>query len=478
MKLIIIGAGPGGYSAAIRAGQLGAEVVLIEKNQPGGTCLNRGCIPSKIMRKAADLFRDLAATGEFGIEGDVSSFSLHVARLRLRQRKVLQGQIQGLLRHFQYAGIRFVQGKASLGKEGTVKVVKEDASEEHFQYDHLLIASGSVPTSVPGLQIDGIDVISSDHALSMEKLPERLLIFGGGVIGCEFAQIFQDFGVQVVLLEGMNRLLPLPGLDEEISKTYMRCLKKRKLPFHLGKTIAGIEKTEDGKSLRVFLKPFTKEPQPSEGRRKTEELLVDQVLICIGRSPCNGELGLENSGVQLDSRGWIRVDSHYRSNIPNIWAIGDALGPGKIMLAHVATAEAFAAVENMFGAKKSVNYDHVPSAVFTNPEIAAVGLTLEQAEKRFPGSQAHDFQVRTLGKAQATGEIDGMVRIIASPEGTVLGGHLLGARATSLIAELTLCVSENMSLKSLAKTIHAHPTMSEGIWETALSALGRPLHGS
>ncbi|UQZ88498.1 dihydrolipoyl dehydrogenase [Deltaproteobacteria bacterium Smac51] len=468
-NLVIIGAGPGGYSAAIRARQLGANVVLIEKDQPGGTCLNRGCIPSKIMRRTADVAREVHEAGTFGVAGDASAFEVRMDMLRARQKKVVDGQVMGLAKHFKALGINLVKGTASIEAAGSVKVVNAEGAEEKFAYDHLLIATGSVPTSLPGLEIDGQKIISSDQALWMEEKPQTLLVVGGGVIGCELAQIFHDFGVKVTLVEGLGRLLPLPGLDEEISKNYMRCLKKIKLPFLTGQTLAGVKDSPGG--ITATIKPFS-------GEGEAKEMEFDQILVSIGRKAAIDGLGLETLGVTCDPRGWIEVDDNYRTKAANVWAIGDCLGPPKIMLAHVATAEAMAAVENMMGGSRTVNYDHVPSAVFTTPEIGSVGLTLIQAEERFPGSRASDFLFRQLGKAQAMGETDGLVRLVTGPDGRVLGGHILGASATSLIAEVAVAVSKGLTADDLANTIHAHPTLPEGIWEAALSAAGRPLHGA
>lgn len=468
MKLVIIGAGPGGYSAAIRAAQLGAKVVLVEKDQPGGACLNRGCIPSKIMKRTADVAREVREAAAYGVMGEAASFEVKMEVLRARQKKIVDGQAQGLIRHFKSLGINLVKGTARAEKAGSVAVTVEGGVRENFEYDNLLIAVGSVPASLPGLAIDGEKIISSDQALWMEEKPKSLLVVGGGVIGCELAQIFHEFGTQVTIVEGLGRLLPLPGLDEEISKNFMRCLKKIKLPFLTGMSLTGVKETPGG--LAAVVKAF-------DGEGPERELEFEKILLSIGRRPAVGGLGLEALGLGFDQRGWVEAGPDFRTKAPKVWAIGDCLGPARIMLAHVATAEAMAAVENMFGGRKTVNYDQVPSAVFTNPEIGSVGLTLARAEEKYPGSQAFDFLFRQLGKAQAMGEIDGLVRLIAGPQGQVLGGHILGACATSLIAEVAVAVSRGLTVEDLASTIHAHPTLPEGIWEASLAAAGRPLHG-
>lgn len=466
-KLVIIGAGPGGYAAAIRARQLGVQVVLVEKDQPGGTCLNMGCIPSKIMRHAADVLSQIAGGASYGVVCALDSPPLRLDVLRDKQKKIIDEQRLGLIRHFKHLGINLVAGRARVEKPGTVVVTGQEGGQEAFDYDHLLIASGSRPAGLPGLPIDGQNIISSDQALWLDEMPESLLVVGGGVIGCELAQIYHDFGVKVTIVELLDRLLPLPGLDEGISKVYMRGLKKQKLPFYLGHSLAELKPAAHGVSAAI---------KSASGQVKQMEF--EKVLVSIGRNADVADMGLDSLGVTFDQRGWVQADQEFRTEAPGVWAVGDCLGPARVMLAHVATAEAMCAVENMFGAHKSVDYAQVPSAVFTAPEIGSVGLTLAQAQMQYPGSMAKDFLFRQLGKAQAMGEIDGFTRLVVGPSGTVLGGHIIGPCATSLIAETALAVTSKLSVETLASTIHAHPTLPEGIWEAALAAVGRPLHGA
>lgn len=468
MKLVIIGAGPGGYSAAIRAAHLGAKVTLIDKDKPGGTCLNWGCIPSKIMRKSADVCREVAEAAKFGVDLP-SEPSLNMQTMRARQRSVVDMQVTGLAKHFKALGIDLVSGAAFVEKRGTVTVRNADGETTPYEYDNLLVACGSTPASLPGLEADGKTILNSDHALWMDDLPRSLLVIGGGVIGCELAQIFHDFGVAVTLVEALPRLLPVPGLDEEISKNYMRSLKKAKLPFYAGHTVAGTRASQNGVTVTV---------KPVSGEGKELELEVEKVLVATGRKSVAASLGLENTGVRLDQRGWVEAGDDFRTADDAVWAIGDCLGPSRIMLAHTATAEGLAAVENMFGGKETLNYAAVPSAIFTAPEIGSVGRSLAQAEEYAPGSKASDFLFRQLGKAQAMGEIDGLVRLVTGPDGVLLGGHIMGACATSLIAELGLAVTHGLTADAVARTIHAHPTLPEGIWEATLAAAGRPLHGA
>ena len=569
-RLVIIGAGPGGYSAAIRASQLGAAVTLIERAQVGGTCLNWGCIPSKIMRRAADIAHAVNNTDEAALFGVATHNSpknhppnnaelnlplVDLPVLRARQNSVINAQVNGLTRHFKTLEINLIKGEAKLEKLGEVAVTLPDGSVQHFAYDHLLLAIGSAPASLPGLDIDGHKIISSNQALWMEKLPKSMLVVGGGVIGCELAQIFHNFGVKVTLVEALPRLLPLPSLDEEISKTYARSLKKAKLPFYVGHTVAGVTQLPEG--LSATIKPFNKGnslpnsgagagseagseaglgtgPEPGAGagsevgaaagseagsgtgseagagtgagtansseNEQSFNLQVEQILVATGRKSIAASLspqgldGLRALGLGVNARGWIEAGPNFHalcaphntnSKACNIWAIGDCLGPEKVMLAHVATAEGLAAVENMLlpqgqnqNAPKTVDYNLVPSAMFTAPEIASAGLSLAQAQAKIPESKAYDFLFRQLGKAQAMNETDGLTRLVCAPDGTILGGHIIGPCATSLIAEITLAVQQGLKASDLANTIHAHPTLPEGIWEAALSASGKPLHGS
>ena len=545
-RLVIIGAGPGGYSAAIRASQLGAAVTLIERAQVGGTCLNWGCIPSKIMRRAADIAHAVNNTDEAALFGVATHSSpknhppnnaelnlplVDLPVLRARQNSVINAQVNGLTRHFKALGINLIKGEAQLEKLGEVAVTLPDGSVQHFAYDHLLLAIGSAPASLPGLDIDGHKIISSNQALWMEKLPKSMLVVGGGVIGCELAQIFHNFGVKVTLVEALPRLLPLPSLDEEISKTYARSLKKAKLPFYVGHTVAGVTQLPEG--LSATIKPFNKgNSSPNSGAGAGSEagsgagagagseagagtgagtansseneqsinLEVEQILVATGRKSIAASLspqgldGLRALGLGVNARGWIEAGPNFHvlcvpnnpnSKACNIWAIGDCLGPEKVMLAHVATAEGLAAVENMLlpqgqnqNAPKTVDYNLVPSAMFTAPEIASAGISLAQAQAKIPESKAYDFLFRQLGKAQAMNETDGLTRLVCAPDGTILGGHIIGPCATSLIAEITLAVQQGLKASDLANTIHAHPTLPEGIWEAALSASGKPLHGS
>lgn len=471
MKLAIIGSGPGGYTAALRASQLGAEVTLIDRNEPGGTCLARGCIPSKIMRQAADLAEASKKAAEYGIQLAASSPFVNLEALRGRQNSIVEGMQKSLAALFKAKGIKFIRGNARIIAPGSVEISGAEG-EEILSFDNLLLATGSRPADIPGappgLAINGGTIISSDEALELTSLPARMLVVGGGVIGCELAQIYHSLGSEVTLVEAMNRILPLQALDEDISKTYMRSLKKSRMPFFVSYSLANLEETTAG--LKAALKPF-------QGEGPEKEVLCDKVLVCTGRAPLGDNIGLDQAGVSRNARGWVEVDSSFRTSAPNIWAIGDCLGPAHYMLAHTAQAQGRAAVESMLGEASRTNLSVVPAAIFTHPEIACAGLSLKEAESKFPGSKASDFLFRQLGKAQAMGETDGLMRIVCDAAGKVLGGQIVGAHASSLISEIALAAGAGLNVEEIAATIHAHPTLAEGVWEAALAASGQPLHG-
>lgn len=457
-KVVIIGAGPAGYPAACRAARLGAAVTLIEKSRAGGTCLNMGCIPSKIMRRAADFMRAAAASPAYGV--NLGQPELDLPALRARQQDIVANLVAGLTDQFQGLSIRLVQAEARVERAGQVAAITPDGATEHIPYDHLIVATGSAPASLPGLPMDGQRVISSDQALWLDQLPESLLVVGGGVLGCELAQIYHDFGVKVAIVEAMPRLLPIPGLDEEISKTYLRGLKKIKLPVYLNHTLSKLEPTNQAVSVTLT---------PASGPGEDKQLQFEKILMAVGRKPAHQDLGLAALGVAFDPKGWIVAGPDFQTSVPRVWAIGDCLGPARPMLAHLATAEGLACVDNIMGRPRPApNPEHVPAAIFTRPEIGTVGLTLAQAQQREPNSRASDFQFRALGKAQAIGQIDGLVRLVVGPDNRLLGGHIIGPEAGDLIAELTLAITAGLTVNDLAKTIHSHPTLAEAIWEASI----------
>ncbi|WP_373498426.1 dihydrolipoyl dehydrogenase [Desulfococcus sp.] len=474
-RITIIGAGPGGYVAAVRAAQLGAEVTVIERETVGGTCLNWGCIPSKIMIRTAAVLEDFHRAATFGIQVDTLP-RVDMARLMARKSEILATQAKGILDLLKHHKIRHIPGDAHVKEPGLATVRRTEEADIDVAWDRLIIATGTEPLNIPALPFDGERILSSNHALSLTAVPESILIVGGGVIGCEFACMLSGLGAKVTVVEAMPRLLPLPSVDEACSKTLQREMKKKKIAFMVDKTVTGYEKTDSG--LRVTIGPSPFLESPAEKDRKPISAEVEKMLVCIGRKPNSGAIGLENIGVRTDDRGWIIADDAMRTSAPNVFAIGDILGPAKVMLAHVASTEGEIAAENAMGGEKRMHYPLVPGAIFTTPEVADVGLTEAQARADGLPVRADSVLFRTLGKAQVMGEISGQAKIVSNADtGRVLGVHIIGPHATDLIAEATLAIKMGATVGDIADTIHAHPTLAEILLETALKAAGRPVHG-
>jgi len=474
-KITVIGAGPGGYVAAIRAAQLGAEVTVIEQDNPGGTCLNRGCIPSKIMITTAELLEKFHKAKEYGIrhEGKVVP---DMPGLMARKEKVLADQRKGILGLLGHHKIQYVKGQGFVKGPNLAGVKTDNGEILEIPWDKLILAPGTEPLNVPAFPFDGEKIISSNHALNLREVPSSVLIVGGGVIGCEFAFILSALGAKVTVVEALSRILPLPSVDEDCSKVLQREMKKRKITFMVSKTVESVEHG-DGK-LRINIGPSPFLENPSEKDRKKQSAQADKMLVCIGRTSLAGNIGLENIGLMTDERGWIPVNERMETNVSQVYAIGDILGPSKIMLAHVASAEGLIAAENAMGGTQTMNYEVVPGAIFTMPEVANVGLTEAQAREKGYMVRGDSVLFRTLGKAQVIGEIAGQAKIVSDEEsGKVLGVHIIGPHATDLIAEGTLAVQTGCTVKELARTIHAHPTLAEIVMEASFKALGRSLHG-
>ncbi|MEE8541655.1 MAG: FAD-dependent oxidoreductase, partial [Desulfobacterales bacterium] len=335
----------------------------------------------------------------------------------------------------------------------------------------LILATGSRPQPLPKLPFNGQTILSSSDALTLEEIPGEILVLGGGVIGVEFAFIFNAFGTKVTVVEGPDRLLPLPSVDADSSKILQREMKKKRIPFYPGKTVTRAETAPEGKiSLTLGPSPFLE--TVSEKDKKEIDLQVDKILLTVGRIPNSEHLGLESIGVELDDKGWIIVNSKMETNVEGVYAIGDVLGPSKMMLAHVATMEGLVAVDNCLGGNREMNYQAVPAAIYTFPEVADVGLTETQAQAAGIDYRADKFLLRELGMAHAMGELAGQVKIVSEKKsGRIIGVHMIGAHVTELIAEATLAVQQGTTVRNLAQTIHAHPSLAEGLWETARRAV-------
>jgi dihydrolipoamide dehydrogenase len=473
VRLAVVGAGPGGYAAAVRAAQLGADVTLVEKEQVGGTCLHWGCIPSKVMKTAADVLDHVRRAGEFGVSLEGSAAPDMPALMR-RKERVIEDQVQGLLRLFKHRGIRRLEGNGRIEGPGQLSVTGADGSRQTVAWDRLILATGSAPAALPHLPFDGTTVLSSDHALSLTAVPETMVIVGGGVIGCEFASIFAGLGSQVTLVEAMDRLLPVRGVDEACVKTLLREMKKRKIRVLVDAGVGGAEARGGRCAVRVGPSPFKEAEAP---KRTGEVVEADCVLVCVGRRPRTAGLGLKSIGLETDAAGWISADDRLGTAAAGVYAVGDALGPERVMLAHVATAEGRLAAENALGGDRPMRYDVIPSAIFTTPEIGVVGRTEAEARKAGLRVRSESVLLRTLGKAQVLGRIAGEAKLVLEEDtGRLLGAHLVGVGATDLVAEAALAIRTGCTVQDVAETIHAHPTLAEILQETAGKASGKPFH--
>jgi dihydrolipoamide dehydrogenase len=474
-RIAVIGAGPGGYVAALRAAQLGAEVTVIEKEAVGGTCLHWGCIPSKVMKTTAELLDRLRRSREFGIAVEGGIFP-DMKALMARKETVVQDQVKAILNLFDHHKIRYLKGCATLPGPGLCEVRLGGGGVVDVPWDGLILALGSKPLEIPAFPFDGVHILSSNDILELQAVPESLLIVGGGVIGCEFALIFSGLGSRVTVVEAMSRLLPLPSVDEDCSKIIQREMKKRKIQFMVDRTVQSVDINGPRCRTTIGASPYGVAP---EGKtRKPVTVETDKILVCIGRESNTRGIGLEKLGVKVDNGGWIAADEYMKTGVPQVYAVGDALGPSKFMLAHVATREGLVAAENIMGARQPMLYDVVPGVVFTTPEVANVGLTEAQAKEQGLAVRSDRMLFRNLGKPHVIGEIAGEAKIVWHLEsGKILGVHMVGPHASDLIAEGALAVRTGCTVHDLAETIHAHPTLSEVMMEVSFKALGKALHG-
>ncbi len=475
LKIAIVGAGPGGYVAAVRAAQNGAKVTVVEKAGVGGTCLNRGCIPSKIMKVTAEMMEDLQHAGSYGIQG-ITGFSVDLPALRSRQEKIVKTQAKGIEALLAHHSIDLVAGEAQIQRQGLLTVYQADGEAKEVPWDRLIISTGTEPLRVPAFPFDGRNVLSSNDVLRLNAVPDSMVIIGGGVIGCEFACIMSALGSQITVVEALDRLLPLPAVDEMCSKVLMREMKKRKINILVNRMVEAVDTTDN--QATVTLGPSTFAKKPAEREKKPLIVAAEKVLVCIGRSPNTSGMGLDKIGVAVDDKGWIVADDKMQTSNPHVFAIGDVLGPDKVMLAHVASTEGLVAADNATGGDNHMDYGVIPSAIFTIPEVATVGLTETQALQQGLDARADRALFRSLGKAQAMGALAGEAKIVSDTQsGKVVGVHLIGAHATDLIAEGALAIQAGLTAQDLANTIHAHPTLAEIMLEASLKAINKPLHG-
>lgn len=452
----ILGGGPGGYVCALRAAQLGLSVVLVEGDRIGGTCLNKGCIPTKALVKSTELWREIQHADTFGIQ--VSNASFDFSKVMARKDQVVETLVSGVERLIKAAKITYVQGWGQVREAGKIEV-ETAAGMESYEVEKLVLATGSVPTRlpIPGADLPG--VLTSDEILEMTELPERLVIIGGGVIGLEFASIYQEFGVKVTVVEMLPSLLA--NIDEEIPKRLTPLLKKTGMEIMTKTALKEIR--QDGSQLMVVV----------EDAKGQKEISADKVLISTGRKANSRGVDIKRLGLETE-RGAILVNEKMQTSLPNVYAIGDVTGG--IMLAHVASMQGMVAAENIAGITAEANYAAVPSAIFTYPEIATVGQTEQALKASGQKYKVSKFPFSANGKAIALGETMGIVKILADELGTVLGASIMGPQASSMIEELVLAVEKGLNAQDLVHTIHAHPTLPEAIMEAAHGILGKPLH--
>lgn len=468
--LVVLGAGPGGYVAAIRAAQLGMKVAVVEKEKVGGVCLNKGCIPSKTLLRSAEMVHYFQNSQEFGIQ--IGEMKLDFGMVQKRKEKVinqLQKGIQGLFKKNKidvYHGTGRILGPSIFSPlPGTIAVEKEDGSEPDMLIPQfVLIATGSRPRSLPGLDFDGHYVMNSDHALQMESLPQSIIIVGGGVIGIEWASMLSDFGVDVTVVEYFDRILPME--DEEISKEMMRVLKKRKVKVLTGAKI--LPDTINKGENYVKMKAETKQGEI--------ELSAEKVLVSVGRKANIEDIGLHNTSIKVEN-DCIQVNEYGQTEEKHIYAIGDVIGG--YQLAHVASHEGIIAVHHMNGLSVNpIDPMMVPRNIYSRPEVGSIGLTEKEAKEKGYDVKVGKMPFRAIGKALVKGEVDGFVKIISDKQtDDLLGIHIIGPTATELISEAGLAKFLDANAWEMANTIHAHPTLSEIFGEAALAVDGKPIHG-
>jgi dihydrolipoamide dehydrogenase len=464
--LVVIGGGPGGYVAAIKAAQLGLKVTCIEKRGAlGGTCLNVGCIPSKALLHASHLYEltksEMAHAGVL-----VDNARVDLPQMMKTKEKTVTGLTSGIELLFSKNKVKYEKGFGRFASADTIEVLdSKGAVTKTIKTKNTIIATGSEPSGLPGLAIDEKSIVSSTGALSLTKIPKTMILVGGGVIGLEMGSVWSRLGTQVTVVEYTDAICA--GADAEIAKQFKRVLEKQGLIFKMKSAVKGGSVQKDG-TVKVSVE--------DNETKKIEELNADIVLVAVGRKPYTEGLGLEKIGVKVDKRGIIETDDHFRTGVPGVLAIGDAIkGP---MLAHKAEEEGIAAVEGIVtpGAGH-VNYNAIPSVIYTNPEVAWVGLTEEQAKAKGLNYRVGKFPLKANSRARTNNETEGLVKFISEANSDrILGVHMIGSNAGELIAEPTLAIEYGASSEDLARTCHAHPTVSEAVKEAAMAAYDKPIH--
>jgi dihydrolipoamide dehydrogenase len=447
--LVILGGGSGGYAAALRAAELGMSVVLVEKDKLGGTCLHRGCIPTKALLHSGEI-ADLAREGEqFGVKTSLAGIDMD--GVNSYKQGVVSRLYKGLQGLVKSKGITYVEGEGRLASATSVEV-----NGQTYEGRHVLLATGSYARSLPGIEIDSTRVITSDHALELDRVPSSVIILGGGVIGCEFASVWKSFGAEVTIVEALPHLVPLE--DEASSKLLERAFRRRKIDFSLGSRVSGVQTTENG--VRVDLE---------NGKNYEAEI----VLVAVGRGPISEGLGYEEAGVAMD-RGYVLVDEYCRTNVPTISAVGDLIPT--LQLAHVGFGEGILVAERLAGLPVvPIDYAGVPRITYSDPEVASVGLTEAQAKEKYGEVKTMTYDLAGNGRSQIL-KTAGAVTLVQAPDGPVVGVHIVGSRVGELIAEAQLIYNWEALPDEVAALIHPHPTQTEAIGEAHLALAGKPLH--
>lgn len=450
--IVIIGSGPGGYVAAIRAAQLGFKVACIDKRkEPGGTCLNIGCIPSKTLLHSSEIYwKMLHEAKTHGVQAKELSFDL--LQMMSQKKKVVSGFNEGILALFKKNNITFFIGQAKLTGPNTVQVAGDPITAKS-----IILATGSEPIGLPFLPFDDKRIVSSTGALSLDKVPKKMSVIGAGIIGVELGSVYSRLGTEVTFVEFLDRICPT--LDEAVSKELQAALTKQGMVFHLSSKVTGANISSSQISLRVG----------------DQEFQSDVVLVSIGRKPCTQNLGLETVGITPNAKGFIPIDGKFRTTVPHIYAIGDIVdGP---MLAHKASEEGVAVAEIIAGHDPSVEYMAIPNVIYTNPEVASVGLTEAEVTSLHLAYKTGLFPFKVNSRARCTGEEAGFVKILADAvTDKILGVHIIGAHASELIAEGALAIQKKLTALDIAHTPHAHPTLSEAIKEAALAIHKKAIH--
>jgi dihydrolipoamide dehydrogenase len=465
--LVIIGSGTGGYVAAIRAAQLGLKTAVVERAPVlGGTCLNWGCIPTKALLEHAHALKVAQDWKEWGLTLGEAAIGLDMSQVQARKDKIVKGLTGGVEFLFKKNKIDWIKGSGRLAGKGKVEITEGDKQTLSVKKE-ILVATGSQPRSVPGIEIDRKRIITSDEAISMKTIPKSIVIMGSGAVGVEFASIFRRFGSEVTLVELLPRIVPVE--DEAVSAELERSFRKQGIKVLTGTKVTSAKPGANGVDL---------EAQMPDG--KTGKLSAEYLLVATGRGPVTSGLGAEDAGLTMD-RGYIKVDAQYRTSVPGISAIGDVITfdkPGHPQLAHLSSAEGIALAERIAGQElRPINYDHVPGCTYCDPEIGSVGLTEAEAKGRGFDVQIGTFKFGVLGRAKIAGETEGFVKIVAEKKyDEVLGVHMIGPRSTELVAEATLALRLECTVEELIRTIHAHPTMSEAVGEAAHAAHGAAIH--